>query len=79
MSKYRHAPRGDGYVPGSAMSEREAEVYHREQVDTFAGSAADMVCAMTMNYVEEALGIARAAQQADMPVALLKHGRNGIT
>jgi S-methylmethionine-dependent homocysteine/selenocysteine methylase len=52
------------------MSEREAEAYHREQVDTLAGSAADMVCAMTMNCVEEALGIARAAQQADMPVAL---------
>ena len=63
-------PRGDGYVPGSTMSEREAEAYHRAQVDTFAGSAADMVCAMTMNYVEEALGIVRAAQQADMPVAI---------
>lgn len=63
-------PRGDGYVPGSTMSEREAEAYHRAQVDTFAGSAADMVCAMTMNYVEEALGLVRAAQQADMPVAL---------
>ena len=63
-------PRGDGYVPDSAMSAPEAEAYHREQVDTFAGSAADMVCAITMNYVEEAVGIARAAQQADMPVAL---------
>jgi S-methylmethionine-dependent homocysteine/selenocysteine methylase len=63
-------PRGDGYVPGSTMSEREAEAYHRAQVETFAGSAADMVCAITMNYVEEALGIVRAAQQADMPVAI---------
>jgi S-methylmethionine-dependent homocysteine/selenocysteine methylase len=63
-------PRGDGYVPDSAMSEREAEAYHREQVETFARSAADMVCAITMNYVEEALGIARAARQADMPVAI---------
>lgn len=63
-------PRGDGYVPGSTMSEREAEAYHWAQVATFAGSAADMVCAMTMNYVEEALGIVRAAQQADMPVAI---------
>lgn len=63
-------PRGDGYVPDSAMSEQQAEAYHREQVETFAGSAADMVCAITMNYVEEAIGIARAAQQADMPVAI---------
>jgi S-methylmethionine-dependent homocysteine/selenocysteine methylase len=63
-------PRGDGYVPDSAMSEQEAEAYHREQVETFAGSAADMVCAITINYVEEAVGIARAAQQAGMPVAI---------
>jgi homocysteine S-methyltransferase len=63
-------PRGDGYVPDSAMSAQEAEAYHRDQVETFAGSVADMVCAITINYVEEAVGIARAAQQADMPVAL---------
>jgi S-methylmethionine-dependent homocysteine/selenocysteine methylase len=29
-----------------------------------------MVCALTMNYVEEAIGIARAAQHAAMPVAI---------
>lgn len=63
-------PRGDGYVPDSAMSEQEAEAYHREQIQVFAGSAADMVCAITMNYAEEAVGITRAAQQADMPVAI---------
>lgn len=63
-------PRGDGYVPDRTMSEQEAEAYHREQVETFAASAADMVCAITMNYVEEAVGIARAAQRADMPVAI---------
>jgi homocysteine S-methyltransferase len=63
-------PRGDGYVPDRAMSEQEAEAYHQLQVETFAGSAADMVCAITMNYVEEAVGIARAAQRADMPVAI---------
>ena len=63
-------PRGDGYIPDSAMSAKEAEAYHRAQIDTFAGSAADMVCAITINYVEEAIGIARATQQADMPVAI---------
>ena len=40
------------------------------QIEVFAGSAADMVCAITMNYAEEAVGITRAAQQADMPVAI---------
>ncbi len=63
-------PRGDGYVPDRAMSEHEAAAYHRDQVETLAGSAADMVCAITMNYVEESLGIARAALRADIPVAI---------
>lgn len=63
-------PRGDGYVPDHAMSAQEAETYHREQMATFADSAADMVCAITMNYVEEAIGIAQAARQAGMPVAI---------
>jgi homocysteine S-methyltransferase len=63
-------PRGDGYIPDRAMSERDAEDYHREQIATFASSAADMVCAITMNYAEEAAGIARAAQRAEVPVAI---------
>lgn len=63
-------PRGDGYIPTQTMSEKEAEAYHREQVETFAETAADMVCAITMNYVEEAVGIAQAAQRADTPVAV---------
>lgn len=63
-------PRGDGYVPDRAMSVQEAEAYHREQVETFASTAADMVCAITMNYAKEAVGIASAARKADMPVAI---------
>lgn len=63
-------PRGDGYVPDYAMSVQEAETYHWEQIEALAGSAADMVCAITMNYAEEAVGIARAAQRADISVAI---------
>jgi len=63
-------PRGDGYVPGSQMSEKQAENYHRDQIETFAGCGADMVAAATMNYVEEAVGIARASRQAGMPAAI---------
>ena len=63
-------PRGDGYIPGAAMSAEEAEAYHVNQIETFAGSEADMVCAITMNYVEEATGIVRAARRAGMPVAI---------
>jgi S-methylmethionine-dependent homocysteine/selenocysteine methylase len=63
-------PRGDGYTPAAMMSEQEAAAYHREQIETFAGTAADMVGAITMNYVEEAIGIAQAAERAGMPVAI---------
>lgn len=63
-------PRGDGYVPDRAMSAQEAEAYHRPQIETFANTTAEMVCAITINYVEEAVGIACAAQRADMPVAI---------
>jgi S-methylmethionine-dependent homocysteine/selenocysteine methylase len=63
-------PRGDGYNPDHFMSEQEAEAYHQAQIDTFAGTAADMVCAITMNYLEEPVGIARASRNAGMPVAI---------
>ena len=63
-------PRGDGYVPDRAMSATEAETYHCRQMEIFARSAADMASAITMNYVEEALGVARAARRVRMPVAI---------
>lgn len=63
-------PRGDGYIPGNVMTAQEAEDYHWEQIKTFANSGADMVTAITMNYVEEAIGITRAAQRANIPVAI---------
>lgn len=63
-------PRGDGYVPTSAMSAKEAEDYHSAQIRAFSETEADMVTAITMNYVEEAIGIAEAAKSFGMPVAL---------
>ncbi len=63
-------PRGDGYRADSRMSVAEAANYHGAQIATFAETDADMIGAFTMNYVEEALGIARAARAASMPLAL---------
>ncbi len=63
-------PRGDGYVADRAMSAKDAQVYHAEQIASFARTEADMVCAVTMNYTEEAVGIANAARQSGMPVAV---------
>jgi S-methylmethionine-dependent homocysteine/selenocysteine methylase len=63
-------PRGDGYVANLRMTAAQAADYHRPQTETFATTNADMVCAMTLNYVEEAIGIVTAAKQTGMPVAI---------
>jgi S-methylmethionine-dependent homocysteine/selenocysteine methylase len=63
-------PRGDGYDPGALMSVQEAQDYHAEQVEIFADTEADMVAAITMTNVNEAIGITRAAMTANMPVAI---------
>ena len=63
-------PRGDGYSPVNTMSEKDAQSYHQKQIQAFETTAADMVTAITMNYVEEALGITRAAESAGLPVAI---------
>ena len=63
-------PRGDGYQPSAVMSADEAQRYHHAQIEVFRQVDADMVTAITMNYVEEAIGIARAARAAGMPVAI---------
>ncbi|NIA70628.1 homocysteine S-methyltransferase [Pelagibius litoralis] len=63
-------PRGDGYDPGDMMTAMEAEAYHRKQIAAFAGSEADMVTAITMTYVDEAVGLTRAAKAEGMPVAI---------
>jgi S-methylmethionine-dependent homocysteine/selenocysteine methylase len=63
-------PGGDGYNPKAFMTETEAERYHAMQVNTFRDADADMVTAITMTYAAEAIGIARAARAAGMPVAI---------
>jgi homocysteine S-methyltransferase len=63
-------PRGDGYVAGDQMSAGEAATYHAPQIETFAGTDADMVAALTMTYPEEAIGIVQAARSARMPVSI---------
>ena len=63
-------PRGDGYVVGDTMTAEEAEAYHAVQIGTFAGTAADLVTALTMTYADEAVGIVRAALAAGLPVVI---------
>ena len=63
-------PCDDGYRPAALMSPRAAEAYHAVQVASFAAASADLVTAITMTYAEEAIGIARAAARAGLPVAI---------
>jgi S-methylmethionine-dependent homocysteine/selenocysteine methylase len=63
-------PRGDGYRPADLMSAAEAERYHSVQIATLSDTPVDMVSALTINYVDEAVGIARAARKARLPVVI---------
>jgi S-methylmethionine-dependent homocysteine/selenocysteine methylase len=63
-------PRGDGHSPSNMMAAEEAKQYHLEQISTFAQTEADMVSAITMNYVQEAEGVVHAAMKVGMPVAV---------
>ncbi|KGD98578.1 MULTISPECIES: homocysteine S-methyltransferase family protein [Rhizobium/Agrobacterium group] len=59
-------PRGDGYRDGN-MDPLAAEDYHAFQAEAFAASQADMISAITMNNIGEAVGITRAAKRVGMP------------
>ncbi|HEY5707755.1 MAG TPA: homocysteine S-methyltransferase family protein [Terrimicrobiaceae bacterium] len=63
-------PRGDGYNPEVMMTAEEAAEYHGAQIGVFRDTAADMVTAITMNYIEEAIGITQAAKSLGMPVVI---------
>ena len=63
-------PRGDGYDPSRIMTISEAQAYHAEQIAVLRENPVDLVSAFTLNYVNEAIGIALAARAATMPVVL---------
>ena len=63
-------PRGDGYQAGALMTVQEAEDYHSFQAEIFAGTAADITTALTMNNTPEAIGFVNAAAAAGMPCAV---------
>ena len=63
-------PRGDGYIPGNRMNSNEAQNYHAQQMEAFSHTPVDMISAITMNYVEEAIGIARAANSVHLPIVI---------
>ena len=65
-------PRGDGYVTDSnKMTAESARDYHSKQVAAFAATGCvDIITATTMNYVEEAMGVALAAMAHKLPAVI---------
>ena len=63
-------PQDDGYSPSRMLSAAEARDYHSTQIRTFRDTAADVVTALTMTYADEAAGVAQAAADAGLPVAI---------
>jgi S-methylmethionine-dependent homocysteine/selenocysteine methylase len=63
-------PRSDGYVAEKIMSVDEAQDYHKAQISALQTAGADIVMAATLNYIDEGIGIVKAAQEIGIPVVL---------
>lgn len=60
-------PRGDGDIRAATMSPDGAETYHDGQIAAMASAGCDLITAMTMTNVTEAIGIVRAATRRGLP------------
>jgi homocysteine S-methyltransferase len=63
-------PRGDAYELNKTITAEEAEEYHGEQLATLARARVDLVEAMTLNSVDEVIGLARAAARVGLPLSV---------
>jgi len=63
-------PRSDGYVVRNLMTPDEAAEYHMTQMQSFVTAGVDLVSALTLNYVDEAIGIALTARQLNVPLVI---------
>ena len=63
-------PRRDAYTADDLMSAEEAEDYHSAQIATLAEAGVDLIGALTITNVPEAVGIARAAGRTGVPSAI---------
>jgi S-methylmethionine-dependent homocysteine/selenocysteine methylase len=63
-------PRGDAYGRDRTITADEAEEYHAVQIGTLRRAGVDVVSAMTFNTIAEAVGVARAAAAAGLPLSM---------
>ena len=63
-------PRGDAYLDMGPASADEGFAYHLPQVEVLAGSGVDLVSALTLTNVAEAIGFVRAAHERSIPAVV---------
>ena len=63
-------PRGDGYSADRILTVDEAAAYHGHQAAIFAETGVDMISAITMTNVPEAIGTLRAATAHGLPCVI---------
>ena len=63
-------PRGDGYSPAAKLTAYEAQAYHMPQIAALATAGAQVISAITMTHVGEAIGIVRAATALGLPCVI---------
>ncbi len=63
-------PRSDAYRPTLRMDGDEAQRYHSLQLEALADAGCAQAAAITLGYVEEAVGVVRAATAAGLPVVI---------
>jgi S-methylmethionine-dependent homocysteine/selenocysteine methylase len=60
-------PRGDAYKVNRTITADSSQAYHSDQIASFCQAGADLVTALTLKSIDEAIGIARAARSAGIP------------
>ena len=62
--------RGDAYDPADALSQKESAAFHRTQIGALRRCGVDVVLAATLPALSEALGIAQAAADIQVPTVV---------
>ncbi|MBV1686977.1 homocysteine S-methyltransferase family protein [Novosphingobium sp. G106] len=63
-------PAGDGYAPEEVPDADSAFAMHIPQIRALAEAGADMISAITMTNVGEAIGVVRGAREVGLPVVI---------
>ncbi|HEX8056855.1 MAG TPA: homocysteine S-methyltransferase family protein [Novosphingobium sp.] len=63
-------PAGDGYAPEEVPDADSAFATHAPQIRALAEAGAEMISAITMTNVGEAIGVVRGAQEVGLPVVV---------